>query len=434
MKGRFKVLSRRHFPAGGRIAFPEIAAAQACFDPPSFGRTDPGVIVVAAHLEIVLPLDQPYDDVADGSRPIAIHDDLGVRDVVLGSIERFMKCFHVRLRLLASLVIDRRVIVGLDLRREHLIEKLVAVGIDRQAIGIEGASDLPDVVQVLHHLLKIAAHIILRFCASGHCLTMVPTLHERTYGRHSHPEPVREQIIVSESILPLDRRTFLAGVGASGAGIAGTAHGAQSTVPGETSFGEAPDDKALRAAWKQFCRRLEEAGDRVFKAYNPPTPLLRADAFRFLTQNLGQAFALGYETKDSKFPVIHAFCTPFCKLGGDNADCIYQQAWIDGETVYKISGHRGTVSFLNFTVQGPRPEKQPGTDWPTLHEPFGDIPEANIFGHQLETQWDGSFELYIGGPKRGQNWLPTTPGSRKLFLRQGFDRWSELSARMRIER
>jgi hypothetical protein len=239
---------------------------------------------------------------------------------------------------------------------------------------------------------------------------------------------------VSESILPLDRRTFLAGVVASSAGIAGTAHGAQSTVPGETSFGEAPDDKALRAAWKQFCRRLEEAGDRVFKAYNPPTPLLRADAFRFLTQNLGQAFALGYETKDSKFPVIHAFCTPFCKLGGDNADCIYQQAWIDGETVYKISGHRGTVSFLNFTVQGPRPEKQPGTDWPTLHEPFGDIPEANIFGHQLETEWDGSFELYIGGPERKLNWLPTTLGSRKLFIRQCFDDWSEVPARIRIER
>ena len=85
-------------------------------------------------------------------------------------------------------------------------------------------------------------------------------------------------------------------------------------------------------------------------------------------------------------------------------------------------------------MQGPRPDKQPGTDWPSLQEPFGDIPEANLFGHQLETAWDGSFELYIGGPKRGRNWLPTTPGSRKLFLRQGFDRWSELPARMSIER
>jgi hypothetical protein len=200
------------------------------------------------------------------------------------------------------------------------------------------------------------------------------------------------------------------------------------------AFGDCRDDEALRAAWRLFCQRLQEAGERAFKDYNPPTPLHRADAFRFLTQNLGQAFDLAYETKDTQFPVIHAFCTPFCKLGGDNADFIYQQVWIDGQTVYKISGNRGTARFLNFTVQGPRPQKQPGTDWPSLHEPFGDIPEANLFGHQLETQWDSSFELYIGGPQRGPNWLPTTPGSRKLFIRQGFDRWSELPARIRIER
>jgi len=76
----------------------------------------------------------------------------------------------------------------------------------------------------------------------------------------------------------------------------------------------------------------------------------------------------------------------------------------------------------------------PGTDAPSLHEPFGDIPEANLFGHQLETEWDGSFELHLGGPQRGPNWLPTTHGTRKLFIRQGFDSWTELPARFRIER
>src|SRR3546814_4019505 len=32
------------------------------------------------------------------------------------------------------------------------------------------------------------------------------------------------------------------------------------------------------------------------------------------------------------------------------------------------------------------------------------------------------------------NWLPTTPGSRKLFIRQGFDRWDETPATLGIER
>ena len=90
---------------------------------------------------------------------------------------------------------------------------------------------------------------------------------------------------------------------------------------------------------------------------------------------------------------------------------------------------------MNFTVQGPRSTAAYGAGARRpLHEPFGDTPEANLFGQQLVSQWDGSFELFIGGPKRDPNWLPTTAGTRKLFLRQGFDDWSELPATMRIER
>jgi hypothetical protein len=200
------------------------------------------------------------------------------------------------------------------------------------------------------------------------------------------------------------------------------------------AFGDSPCDEALQEAWRQFCARLQKAGERAFKDYNPASPLQRADAFRFLTQNLGQAFDLALETRDTRYPELHAFCNPHRKLGGDAADFTYLQSWIDGQSVYRIYGNRGTARFLNFTVQGPRPETQPGTGWPSLHDPFGDIPEANLLGHQLQTSADGSFELYVGGPQRGPNWLPTTAGSRKLFVRQGFDHWDELPARIQIER
>jgi hypothetical protein len=202
------------------------------------------------------------------------------------------------------------------------------------------------------------------------------------------------------------------------------------------AFGDSPHDKALRDTWHGFCEQLKTAGDLVFKDYNPATSLQRADGFRFLTQNLSQAFDLALETKDTRYPMLHAFCAPDRKLGGDNADFVYLQAWIDGQSVYKITGNKGTARFLNFTVQGPRPAKDAyyNSDAPNLHEPFGDTPEANLLGQDLKAEWDGSFVLYIGGPKREPNWLPTTPGSRKLFLRQGFDRWDEESAQFRIER
>lgn len=200
------------------------------------------------------------------------------------------------------------------------------------------------------------------------------------------------------------------------------------------AYGDGPADEALRRAWHTFCDQLRDAGDKAFKDANPGAPILRADGFRFLTQNLGQAFDLAFETKDPAYPQIHAFCTPTCKLGGDVADFTYRQAWIDGSHAYRIVGRRGTARFFNLTVQGPRPEFIPGTDWPSLHEPFGDIPEANITGQQIETDADGRFELHIGGDERPRNWLPTTPGSRKLFVREAFDAWYETPTSLTIER
>ncbi len=200
------------------------------------------------------------------------------------------------------------------------------------------------------------------------------------------------------------------------------------------AYGDGPADPELREAWYAFCDALKAAGDRVFKEANPAVPLQRADGFRFLTQNLGQAFDLALETRDSAYPQIHPFVTPTRKLGGDVADFSYRQAWIDGSHCYRISGRRGTARWFNLTVQGPRPATIPGTQWPSLHEPFGDIPECNILGSQLRCDDAGNFELFIGGPKRSGNWLPTTPGSRKLFIREAFDAWGETPTRLTIER
>jgi hypothetical protein len=200
------------------------------------------------------------------------------------------------------------------------------------------------------------------------------------------------------------------------------------------AFGDGTDDAALKAAWDTFCEQLKHAGMSAFKDAGPATPLQRADAFRFLTQNLGQAFDLALETRDPAFPQIHRFTTPTMKLGGDLADFTYRQAWISGDYVYRLSGRRGTARWLNVTVQGPRPDTIPGTDWPSLHEPFGDIPEANLFGHQIEADANGHFEVTIGGPPQDKNWLPTTPGSRKLFIREAFDAFGETPTTLSIER
>ena len=188
------------------------------------------------------------------------------------------------------------------------------------------------------------------------------------------------------------------------------------------AMGDGPADELLRGAWHQFCERLKQAGDLAFKDCNPAEPVIPADALRFLTQNQGQAFPLALETKDPAYPQIHYFTHPAMKLGGDVSDFTYRQAWISGEHAYRITGRRGAARGPNVTLQGP------------LHEPFGDIPECNILGHQIKADADGRFELFIGGEPRGENWLPTTPGSRKLFIREAFDRWDETPTHLTIER
>jgi hypothetical protein len=164
----------------------------------------------------------------------------------------------------------------------------------------------------------------------------------------------------------------------------------------------------------------------VFKDESGTSDGERTNAFRYLTQNLSQAFDIYLENRNTHYPNLHAFCGPTRKLGGDNPDCIYLQSWINDQDTYKISGNRGTARMFNIAVQGP---------WTgPLNDPFGDRPFANVFGDELEVDWNGNFELWISPEPHEGNWIQSQPGTRKIFYRQYFDNWNEVPANYRIER
>jgi hypothetical protein len=192
------------------------------------------------------------------------------------------------------------------------------------------------------------------------------------------------------------------------------------------AFGDNPNDAALRDAWYAFCEQIKQAGDHVFKDESGASDGERTNAFRYLTQNLSQAFDIFLENRDDQYPSLHPFCGPTRKLGADNPDCIYLQSWINDRDTFRISGNRGSAKMFNIAVQGA---------WTgSLQEPFGDRPIANIFGEELDIGWDGSFELWISPHPQPGNWIQSQPGTRKIFYRQYFDGWDETPASYRIER
>ena len=145
-----------------------------------------------------------------------------------------------------------------------------------------------------------------------------------------------------------------------------------------------------------FCDQLKAAGEQVFKDHNPIDGLQRADGFRFLTQNLGQAFDLALETRDTRYPVLHAFCD---RHASSAATARISSISRPGSTASRPTASPGSAARHGFSTSPCRVRDPDGPG--VLHEPFGDVPEANLFGEQLATADDGSFEVYVGGPNSG---------------------------------
>ena len=173
-----------------------------------------------------------------------------------------------------------------------------------------------------------------------------------------------------------------------------------------------PDDERLRAAWADFCSRLQDAGELVFRDTAPATPLDRATGFRYLARYVTKALHEKLEFDDAEHPQLWMLQTPTHKSFGDNPDCTYHVARIDGVHTYRIVGNRGTVKWVSFLVS-----------------------PAALNNDDLEVEWDGSFEVWLGPEECPKNWIRTQPGVTQVMVRQFFGDWAtEEPMRMRIER
>jgi hypothetical protein len=182
-------------------------------------------------------------------------------------------------------------------------------------------------------------------------------------------------------------------------------------------------DLRLREAWNRFCDDLKSAGDIAFRETAANNPVDRAAAVRLLSRNIALALAFELENNDPLHPELLHYFDPLRKQGGDNTDALYVGAPINGTDTYRITGKRGSAKYFGVTVV-----ERGATPW------GGGVAGA-LFGDEIETAADGSFELLLSPDPQPGNWIKTTPESFRVTFRQFFSDWeNEEPMEARIDR
>lgn len=193
--------------------------------------------------------------------------------------------------------------------------------------------------------------------------------------------------------------------------------------------GLTPDDVAEQRvvtgqAWDEYCDTLKAAGAALKFPGTPQDVFSQAEGHRYLAR-LARAGLEGFlEDADPRAPILKRVVHETVKMGADNPDNYYQNASISGAYEYRIIGQRGTVNYLAF-----------GTQAGHYGQGGGLPPTGFLEASQLEIEEDGSFTIAVSVRPQPGNWLPMTPETGVMIVRQTFlDRATETLATLRIER
>ena len=193
--------------------------------------------------------------------------------------------------------------------------------------------------------------------------------------------------------------------------------------------GKTPDDVAAQRvvsgqSWNEFCDALKAAGAALSFPGAPRDPFSQAEGYRYLSRLARAGLMAFVEHADPNAPVLHRVANETTKLGADNPDNFYQTASLDGNYDYRITGRRNTIAYLSL-----------GTQAGNYGQGGGLPPTGYIESDQIEMDEDGCFELVLSARPQEGNWLPMTPETGALVVRQTFlDRDTEVPADLAIER
>ena len=193
--------------------------------------------------------------------------------------------------------------------------------------------------------------------------------------------------------------------------------------------GKTHDDVAAQRvvsgqSWNEFCDSLKAAGAALNFPGAPRDPFSQAEGYRYLSRLTRAGLTAFVEHADPNAPVLHRVVDETTKLGADNPDNFYLTAALDGNYEYKITGRRNDIAYLSF-----------GTQSGNYGQGGGLPPTGYIESDEIKMDPDGGFELVLSSTPQVSNWLPMTPETGTLVVRQTFgDRTTETPAELSIER
>ncbi len=183
------------------------------------------------------------------------------------------------------------------------------------------------------------------------------------------------------------------------------------------------DTAALDAAWRDYCERIRAAGERIAGEGFPADPRLRAEGYRYVRRLENLAHLIYVEFASTARPMLFRYGDDVTPFGATNTDNNYYRAMVDPAGTYRIAGNVAGVKELLFSVQ----------DGEFVFGKVAVLAEASL--GDLEIGDDGDLELYLGGPRRDNNWLPLPEDSVYINVREFVADWErDALAVLHIER
>ena len=179
---------------------------------------------------------------------------------------------------------------------------------------------------------------------------------------------------------------------------------------------------AAHDAWQALLRSLAETGELIVGPLGAKNERERAEGFRHLTRVVSIATEMLLEKGDPSRPEFTRWMNPHRKMLGDNPRTIYDAAIVAPAYTYRISGNRGTVTYLGICVYGTAPDGSRRII-------------SNIDDVDMDIADDGSFTVTVGlNPPGSGPFLPLDADATDLMVRQYFtDHLDETPATYTIE-